>query len=121
MPPESFARWAFGVARIEVLAFRRDRARDRHCFAEDVFELLAQTVEEYSDTLEAGRRALEQCMEKLPAPQRHLLEAAYAPGVQIDQLARQMKRAAMALYKTLHRLRLQLLDCTRHALTEGEL
>lgn len=117
---ESFARWAFGVARMEVLAFRRDRARDRHCFGEDVFELLAQTVSEQSDTLEAERAALEQCMEKLPAPQRRLLEAAYAPGVRIDQIARQMKRTAMALYKNLHRLRLQLLDCTRNALAEGE-
>jgi RNA polymerase sigma-70 factor (ECF subfamily) len=121
MTRESFARWAFGVARMEVLAFRRDRARDRHCFGEDVFELLAQTVEEQSDTLEAERRALERCMEKLPTPQRQLLEAAYAPGVRIDQLARQLKRTAMALYKTLHRLRLQLLECTRHTLTEGEL
>jgi RNA polymerase sigma-70 factor (ECF subfamily) len=120
MTRESFARWAFGVARMEVLAFRRDRARDRHCFGEDVFELLAQTVSEQSDTLEAERAALEQCMEKLPAPQRRLLEAAYAPGVRIDQIARQMKRTAMALYKNLHRLRLQLLDCTRNTLAEGE-
>jgi RNA polymerase sigma-70 factor (ECF subfamily) len=59
-------------------------------------------------------------MEKLPAPQRRLLEAAYAPGVRIDQIARQMKRTAMALYKNLHRLRLQLLDCTRNTLAEGE-
>ena len=27
--PENFRRWAFGVARFEALAFRRDRARDR--------------------------------------------------------------------------------------------
>ena len=26
--PENFRRWAFGVARFEALAFRRDRARD---------------------------------------------------------------------------------------------
>ena len=26
----AFRRWSFGVARMEVLAFRRDRARDRH-------------------------------------------------------------------------------------------
>jgi RNA polymerase sigma-70 factor (ECF subfamily) len=121
MTRESFARRAFGVARMEVLSFRRDRARDRHCFGDEVFEILAQTVEEHSETLEAERRALGQCMEKLPAPQRQLLEAAYAPGVRIDQLALQMERTAMALYKTLHRLRLRLLECTRKGLAKGEL
>ena len=39
--PEDFRRWAFGVARFEALAFRRDRARDRHVFGEEVIELLA--------------------------------------------------------------------------------
>ncbi len=33
---EDFRRWAFGVARFEALAFRRDRARDRHVFSEDL-------------------------------------------------------------------------------------
>ncbi len=44
MDDQAFARWAFGVARMEVLTFRRDRARDRHRFGEEVFELLAQST-----------------------------------------------------------------------------
>ena len=32
----SFRRWAFGVARMEVLAFRRDRSRDRLFFGDDI-------------------------------------------------------------------------------------
>ena len=35
----AFRRWAFGVARMEVLSFRRDRARDRHSFGDEVFDL----------------------------------------------------------------------------------
>ena len=120
MDSQAFCRWAFGVARMEVLAFRRDRARDRHQFGDDVFELLEQTVLEQSDTLEAERHALTECLRKLPENQRRLVETAYAPGVKIDQLARESGRTAMALYKTLHRIRLLLMECTRRELsTEG--
>ncbi|MCU0983125.1 MAG: sigma-70 family RNA polymerase sigma factor [Pirellulaceae bacterium] len=112
----AFCRWAFGVARLEALAFRRDRARDRHVFGEEVYAVLAQTIEEKGETLEAERRALDHCLQKLPEGQRQLVQAAYAPGARIDRLASELGRTAMALYKTLHRIRLALLDCTRRVL-----
>lgn len=121
MDSQAFCRWAFGVARMEALAFRRDRARDRHQFGDDVFELLAQTVAEKSEALESERRALDTCLQKLPADQRQLVHSAYAPGVKMDQLARQLGRTAMALYKSLHRIRLTLMDCTRRVLASEEL
>ncbi len=75
MPRDFFASRAFGGARMEVHAFRRDRVRERHCFGDEVFEILAQTVEQHSNTLEAERRALGPCVEGLPAPLCQLLEA----------------------------------------------
>lgn len=116
MDSQAFCRWAFGVARMEVLAFRRDRARDRHSFGEDVYELLAQAVLDQSDELEEQRRALDNCMQKLSDSQRQLVQAAYSPGVKIDQLAEELGRTAMAVYKTLHRIRLTLIDCTQRVL-----
>jgi len=120
MDSQAFCRWAFGVARMEARAFRRDRARDRHTFGDEVFELLGQLVLEQSDALEAERRALDTCLQKLPEDQGRLVQAAYSPGVKIDELAAQMGRTAMALYKTLHRIRLRLMDYTRRMLaSEG--
>ena len=118
---QSFRRWAFGVARMEALSFRRDRARDRHTFGDEVFELLGKTVLEQSDALEAERRALGTCLQMLPEGHRHLVQAAYAPGVKIENFAAEMGRTAMALYKTLHRIRLTLMDCTRRVLASEEL
>ncbi|MBK8040629.1 MAG: sigma-70 family RNA polymerase sigma factor [Verrucomicrobiaceae bacterium] len=120
MDEAAFTRWAFGVARMEALAFRRDRARDRHLFGDDVFELLANSAVEQSESLESERRALEACLQKLPAEQRQLVHAAYAPGVRMDQLAQKLGRSAMALYKTLHRIRLTLMDCARGVLAREE-
>jgi RNA polymerase sigma-70 factor, ECF subfamily len=117
---EDFRRWAFGVARFEALAFFRDRARDRHVFSDETIGLLAQEAESRADPLEAERRALDECLRKLPETQRALVTAAYAPGVRIDDLASSMGRTAMSLYKLLHRIRMTLIDCTGRSLQGGQ-
>lgn len=119
--PHDFRRWAFGVARFEALSFRRDRARDRHVFGEEVIELLADDAEAASGAMEAQREALDECMRKLPSAQRSLVEAAYARGVRIDELAAQMGRSAMSLYKALHRIRVALADCAQRTLRKEQL
>lgn len=119
--PEDFRRWAFGIARFEALAAARDRARDRHVFSDDLLMQLAHEAEESVDLFEAEREALERCMRKLPEPQRALVEAAYTPGVRIDELATRLGRSAMSLYKTLHRVRMALLDCTQREMGREDL
>ena len=116
-----FRPWAFGVARMEVMAWRRDRGRDRLLFGDDALAILAEQSEQMSHQLDAQHEALEECLGKLSADQNKLVRAAYAPGVRIDQLAAQQGRSAMALYKTLHRIRLALVECTRAVLAREEL
>ena len=112
----AFRRWAFGVARMEALTFRRDRARDRHSFGEDIAKLLEQAVQSETATWELERNALEKCVAKLPADQRELVSIAYEPGVKKRDLARKLGWTSMALYKKLHRIRLQLMECTQRVL-----
>ena len=116
----SFRRWAFGVARMEVLTFRRDRARDRHSFGEEVVELLERTAEEEFDTLDSEIGALENCIEKLPSEQQKLVRKAYQSGVKMHELATQLGRTPMSLYKQLHRIRLQLMKCIQGELASKE-
>ncbi len=118
---ENFRRWAFGVAKFEALAFVRDRARDRHVFGDEVFLLLAQEAEEAALVSDAEARALEECLQRLPKGQRALVEAAYAPGVRMDELAHGSGRSAMSLYKSLHRIRMALVECTRLVLKKENL
>jgi RNA polymerase sigma-70 factor (ECF subfamily) len=116
-PPADFRSWAFGVARMQAREFYRDKGRDRHVFAEDVQALIEQRVEAQTKRLDARQDALDECLGKLPADQRELVNEAYATGAQIDEIARGQGRTPMALYKTLHRIRLALLDCTQRALS----
>ncbi|MEM1296841.1 MAG: sigma-70 family RNA polymerase sigma factor [Verrucomicrobiota bacterium] len=116
MDSKSFRRWAFGVARMEVLAFRRDRARDRHVFGDDVVELLERTVDEESTSLNLELSALETCVRKLPKDQLELVSSAYGPEVRMNELANELGWTPMSLYKKLHRIRLQLMKCIRREL-----
>ena len=115
-PARDFRKWAFGVARMEVLAYVRDHARDRHVFGTEVLELLEKEMVESGSQLEVQREALDECMQKLPEPQRSLVHAAYGPGVRMEALAQKRGQTAMALYKTLHRIRLALIECTQRVL-----
>lgn len=117
---EDFRRWAFGVARFEALAFRRDQARDRHVFGEDLMALLESEAEIAGSQIDNEARALEGCLKKLPGDQRRLVELAYAPGARIGELAGELGRTPMALYKTLHRIRMALADCIRRTLKHEE-
>jgi len=112
-PQRDFRGWAFGIAKMQVFSWRRDRARDRHVFGDDVTQLLASHAEERSDPLAAQREALRVCLEKLPAERRRLVEDAYAPGARINELARSLGQSIAAFYKRLHRIRLALVECTR--------
>lgn len=111
-----FRGWAFGIARLEVLASRRDRARDRLRFQPELIQQLAEDAEVSADRHECERTALEECLQKLSDDDRRLVLAAYAREASIKQLAEQRGQTAMALYKILQRLRQQLLACVQRRL-----
>jgi len=116
--PENFRRWAFGVARLEALEFLRKKSRDRHVFGEALLAQLADDAEEMADQFVEERKALDVCLQKLPSEQRRLVEAAYAPGVRMDELAARIGRTAMAVYKSLHRIRMMLAECTKREMAK---
>ena len=117
---EHFRPWAFGVARFEALAFRRDKARDRHVFSEELMEMLEEEAEAADELAEREGEALQKCLGKLPAAQRELVEIAYSPGTRMDELAFELGRTPMAVYKSLHRIRMILADCIRRTLEQQE-
>jgi RNA polymerase sigma-70 factor (ECF subfamily) len=116
---EDFRRWAFGVARYEVLAWRRDKARDRHVLDEDVLTLLASEAVACEDALDAQREALNACLKKLAAPQRELLLAAYSDENGIRRVAQRSGRSLRGFYQWLYRVRVALLNCVRRAVQEA--
>ncbi|MEX2578918.1 MAG: sigma-70 family RNA polymerase sigma factor [Verrucomicrobiales bacterium] len=111
-----FRSWAFGVARFEVLAWLRDKGRDRLVLNEKVVDLLAAESAEVEPLLSRQREALETCIERVAPDQRGLLMQAYQPGTRIRELAAETGRTESGLYQWLYRMRRTLLDCIRKTL-----
>ena len=115
-----FRAWAFGVARFEVLAWLRDRGRDRLVLDEEAVTRIAEEASADEPRLERQREALEQCMQKVPAAQRGLLMQAYQEGASIQEVAQDSGRSVAGFYQWLHRMRRLLLDCIRRSLFNEE-
>ncbi len=110
-----FRAWAFGVARYEALAWRRDKARDRLVLDEAVIAKLADEAEDDEPRHQRHRDALEQCMQKVDPDQRALLIQAYHPDRRIQDIAASSGRTVPGFYQWLHRVRRMLLDCIRRS------
>lgn len=115
-----FRKWAFGVARFEVLTFRRDRARDRHVFDDALVEMLADEAATAVERHDVQREALETCLQKLTTQQRSLILRAYASGAKMADIAAERGQSPMSFYKVLHRIRQALLDCVQREISNEQ-
>lgn len=113
-----FKAWAFGVARLKVLSWMRDKGRDRLVLSEDVVELIAEETAREESQLARQRAALENCASRLIPEQRDLLMAAYQPEARIQEVAARSGRTTAGFYQWLHRMRQLLLDCVRRELQQ---
>ena len=116
-----FKRWAYGVARLEVLKFLQARKRDRHVFDDELVNRLADEAADMGQRHLTQREALDLCLQKLPAAQREMVLAAYEKGTRMDDLATRRGQTPMSLYKLLHRIRQALLECVQRTLAREEL
>jgi RNA polymerase sigma-70 factor (ECF subfamily) len=115
---ESFLPWAKVIVRFEALRLRRDFARDRHVFSQEVLELLAaEATHVEEDVWERERDALAVCLGQLAPHHRELVLAPYAPGGQVSRMAEQAGRSVNSLYKLLGRLREKLVVCVEAKLS----
>jgi len=115
-----FRAWSFGVARFGVLAWLRDKGRDRLVLSEKAVERFGEEAEFSEPRLERQREALERCIDEVAPAQRDLLLRAYEPEVRIVRLARESGRSETGFYQWLYRVRKLLLDCIRRNLAKEE-
>ena len=117
---DNFPKWTATIARYEMLSFRREKARDRLQFNDDVWDKLAsESVVEDLQFRERRIRYLEECLKELPEDKRALLEKAYNGEKSMKDLAKESNRSPEAIYKMMSRLRFTLLLCIERKLEGG--
>jgi len=116
-----FDAWAIGIARNEILVFRRKQSRDRHTFSD---ELLDQITEEYIDKaseLNEIKRALGHCISLIQPKWRKILELRYSMGLEVKVVAKQLGLNINTALNALYRIRMALRKCVLHRLGVTEL
>lgn len=113
---DGFLPWSLTVARFQVLAFLRDKKRDRLFFDVETVQHIAEAALAACDGYEDRRDALKGCLDKLMPQQRLLVLEAYRDDSRIDLMARRQNKTPMSLYKSLQRIRELLSSCIRKQL-----
>jgi RNA polymerase sigma-70 factor, ECF subfamily len=115
-----FLRWAFGIARLEVLRHFRTQNKRGTPFDEYLIDLLAEERHRQIEYLDRRREALKLCLDKLNHRDRSLVEDCYRSGALIKHVAERLSRPANAVYQSLSRIRRTLYECINRTLSVGE-
>jgi RNA polymerase sigma-70 factor (ECF subfamily) len=111
-----FFPWICGIARNHVLHyFRAYQKSDRLLDPTVIDQLMMRLVEEDAN-FRRREEALADCLEKLPAKQRRIVEGYYGGDRTIKDYARECGLAVEALYKQLQRTRAALRRCISETL-----
>jgi RNA polymerase sigma-70 factor, ECF subfamily len=116
-----FAAWGLTFARYAVLKhYQKSREAGRVTFSEPLLELLAQEVAAVAPQSNARQEALRECLAKLPARTRLLVELRYKPGATLRSAAESAQLSAEAAYKALNRAHEALVQCVQRVLALQE-
>lgn len=114
----TFYTWACRVAYLEVLYFRRTQ-RKTNLLSEQALELLRDEALRCSDDLERREEALVDCLKKLGAPERTLIEERYYNNLAPKQIAEQLGKSTYSIYRALTRVHSMLRRCIDTKLAQG--
>ncbi len=111
-----FLPWALKIAQLQVLAFRKRKQRGRLVFDEQLVATLVEQSVQEAEQVEPRRRALGECLKKLPDEHRRLITRRYEPGGSVNELSAEQGKAPKAVSEMLRRIRASLLDCIERTL-----
>jgi RNA polymerase sigma-70 factor (ECF subfamily) len=96
--------------------FWRERKREKQTFSAALVEDLASQALEMQSELEARRQALTDCLARLPAVDRSVVELYYGAKQTAAGVAEKLGKSTHAIYKALARARERLLACIERKL-----
>jgi len=119
-PKQPFLPWAFGFAYLEVLKQRERNQRGARLLSRELADRLVREREDRHEALHARLQALEDCLLKLPAAERNLIQQRYQSVANIEDLVQQCGMSRRTLFRNLQRIRRLLHDCINRRVASAE-
>lgn len=114
-----FEVWAIGIARYEVLSYRRDKARDRLLFDDKFLEDIGDRCCKVSGEMSSRQWGLQQCLKRISGRASQALDLRYGDNLRHEAIGHRLGMQAGAVRSMLHRTRDSLRRCIdRHVATD---
>ncbi|MEO0446031.1 MAG: sigma-70 family RNA polymerase sigma factor [Verrucomicrobiota bacterium] len=114
-PGTNFKAWVLTIARFKALEQLRREHRSQKRLSDEVIERLAEETDPIDPHRDAARkRALRDCIAKLAAKPRTMIELQYRENLKPAAIARQLGWDTNAVYVALSRARADLRHCVKH-------
>jgi RNA polymerase sigma-70 factor (ECF subfamily) len=110
-PARPFLPWAYRIAYLQVLAYRKRCARSRLIFDEELLGAIAAEFVRRDEQHDRQLEALSQCLESLTGERRELVDRRYRYGDSVEQIADRLRKAPNVISASLYRIRKALLQC----------
>jgi RNA polymerase sigma-70 factor (ECF subfamily) len=106
-----FGAFAIGMAKMEVLRWRRECARDRLRLGDAAIEQLAEAFTEIEPATDARLEALPQCLDLLQGKAKEALMLTYRDDLSGEEAAQRLGTSTSNLFSMLSRARAQVRKC----------
>ena len=106
-----YSAWAIGIAKYEVLAYRRTAAREKLVFSAELLNKLTDRSEALSSRWEAFREALRECVARLSGKSLRAIRLRYSESLSTSDIAAALDIRVENARKILSRTRHSLREC----------
>ena len=110
-PSRPFYPWVIGIARVELLRWRRAASKERYVFSNETIARLEDAQQEIEAETGPRREALHICLNLLNGKTRKLVELRYGQDLKQSVIAERMGMNASTVRSTLLRARRMIRDC----------
>lgn len=118
-PERPFRAWALGVARIEVLRWRRSAARNRIVLNIQWLDQLVAAADRAAEEADQRLALLAECLDDVQGNTKEALNLKYVGGLRAQQIAEQMEKKVGAIEMILTRARRALRECIKRKQAEA--
>ena len=115
-PGTSFEAWTFTIARFQLMAWRKNRSRNRLVFSDTAYEQIDRKTEPSEANDDARADVLKDCVKQLNVNERKLLEQRYQEDLPLATIASTMNMSLDAIGMRLSRIRKKLGQCIQQKL-----
>lgn len=118
-PGTDFRAWAFSVAKNRIFDHVKEQQRIMRHFSPETIQVIEETVESRSKTVNGQLEALQSCILKLAARDRKLLSFRYKDGASLKSVADEIQQSINTIYNRLYKIRIALMECVNKTLASN--